>query len=269
MMYSDNELSIIMLCMKRRDGENSDVQPLNTEEWSTFMHRLIEHKMEPSILLSSFQKDIKEIGYDEEFLRRLNVLSKRGALAAMDIDDNSRKGITVLTCTSKDYPVLLRRALGSCAPAVIQYVGEIELAKLMGVIFVADREHHLKSAVWAEKIMKYIDDKLVNVYAEGYIGPESRVNIGYYNSNLSDVIKKKDIVKRLVSGKSLIIKTDVESTNSLTNLSYAWAAAYRRVVYGDKESAIKDFMLPTKDKDNVILWKNLPEDISQAASLIY
>lgn len=268
MMYSDNELSIMMLCMKRRPSESLDVKPLDAVEWSVFMQKLIDYKKTPAIILSSFQEDISEMGYGTEFLERLKVLSKRGVSIAMELDDNSRKGIATLTCTSADYPILLRREMGRYAPAVIQYAGEIELAKKMGIIFVSDKGSCSRFLGYAETVMGNLNEKLVNVYADGNIKPVSSASIGYYTKLLNEVIKNRDIFKQVIAGKSLVINADIENADENYIIKCAWSTAYKKILCGNEKAFIQDNNISVDGIENVFFQSKLPVEGYEVAKVI-
>lgn len=215
MKYTDNEMCTILLSSYIGIKEDSDMKPLTLGEWHKFVDVLVANKLEPSIAFSDDIEILKNFGYDDTFLERVKALVGRGASVAFELDEYAKRGISVTTFISKDYPVLLRRELKNKKPPVLFYAGDISLANKMGIGVVGSRQITDEGMQFTKGLVeKAVNEKLV-IYSGGAKGVDVTsqtvaLNCGgavvaYIADALIQKIKKNDIAKSIAEGKLLLI----------------------------------------------------------------
>lgn len=215
MKYTDNEMCTILLSSYIGIKEDSDMKPLTLGEWHKFVDVLVANKLEPSIAFSNEIAILKNFGYDDAFIERIKALVNRGASVAFELDEYSKRGISVITFISKDYPVLLRRELKNKKPPVLFYAGDISLANKMGIGVVGSRQITDEGMKFTKGLVeKAVNEKLV-IYSGGAKGVDVTsqtvaLNCGgavvaYIADALIQKIKKNDIAKSIAEGKLLLI----------------------------------------------------------------
>lgn len=215
MKYTDNEMCTILLSSYIGIKEDSDMKPLTLGEWHKFVDVLVANKLEPSIAFSDEIAILKNFGYDDAFIERIKALVNRGASVAFELDEYSKRGISVITFISKDYPVLLRRELKNKKPPVLFYAGDISLANKMGIGVVGSRQITDEGMQFTKGLVeKAVNEKLV-IYSGGAKGVDVTsqtvaLNCGgavvaYIADALIQKIKKNDIAKSIAEGKLLLI----------------------------------------------------------------
>ncbi len=215
MKYTDNEMCTILLSSYIGIKEDSDIKPLTLGEWHKFVDVLVANKLEPSIAFSDDIEILKNLGYDDAFIERVKTLVGRGASVAFELDEYAKRGISVTTFISKDYPVLLRRELKNKKPPVLFYAGDISLANKMGIGVVGSRQITDEGMQFTKGLVeKAVNEKLV-IYSGGAKGVDVTsqtvaLNCGgavvaYIADALIQKIKKNDIAKSIAEGKLLLI----------------------------------------------------------------
>lgn len=215
MKYTDNEMCTILLSSYIGIKEDSDIKPLTLGEWHKFVDVLVANKLEPSIAFSDDIEILKNLGYDNAFIERVKALVGRGASVAFELDEYAKRGISVTTFISKDYPVLLRRELKNKKPPVLFYAGDISLANKMGIGVVGSRQITDEGMQFTKGLVeKAVNEKLV-IYSGGAKGVDVTsqtvaLNCGgavvaYIADALIQKIKKNDIAKSIAEGKLLLI----------------------------------------------------------------
>lgn len=215
MKYTDNEMCTILLSSYIGIKEDSDIKPLTLGEWHKFVDVLVANKLEPSIAFSDDIEILKNLGYDDAFIERVRALVGRGASVAFELDEYAKRGISVTTFISKDYPVLLRRELKNKKPPVLFYAGDISLANKMGIGVVGSRQITDEGMQFTKSLVeKAVNEKLV-IYSGGAKGVDVTsqtvaLNCGgavvaYIADALIQKIKKNDIAKSIAEGKLLLI----------------------------------------------------------------
>lgn len=109
MTYSENAMSVILLCSYLGIEKNDTLKPFSLGEWNLFLEDLLKIKEELSVVLSNDGSWMEKLHYSDEKLERISVLVSRGAKVAFELDNLEKKGIKVVTLVDGDYPILLRR----------------------------------------------------------------------------------------------------------------------------------------------------------------
>ena len=63
MRFSDNAMSVILLCSYIGINKESEMKPFSLGEWNIFLDRIIEKHLEPSVILAGDIKQLQELGY--------------------------------------------------------------------------------------------------------------------------------------------------------------------------------------------------------------
>jgi len=215
MKYTDNEMSIILLCSYIGVGPDFDAKPLSLGEWNKFYDALVEAKMEPKIIYEDSNENIKKLGYDDEFATRIKKLADRGAAVGFELQDYEKKGIYVTTEISKDYPVLLRRELKKKKPPVLYYAGDINLAKKVGIGVVGSRNVSLEGMEFTKELVLKATKEGMVIYSGGAKGVDTAsetvaLNAGgavvsYIADSLVSKIKNTNVASSIAMGKMLLL----------------------------------------------------------------
>ena len=78
MNFSNNAISAILLCSYIGINKDDALKPLSLGEWNEFLDKLIEMKLEPSIILSNDTTELKKMSYSDDFIDRITALAARG-----------------------------------------------------------------------------------------------------------------------------------------------------------------------------------------------
>ena len=241
MKFSDNAMSVILLCSYIGIKKDDLIKPLSLGEWNQFLEKIIEMKMEPNVVLQKDLTLLKSLNYSSEYIERIKKLVSRGGAVAFEIDDLSRKGIEIITLFDSDYPVLLKRKLKRKTPPILFYAGDIELAKKIGIAVVGSRDVDEAGINFTKKLVEKASNERLIVYSGGAKGVDSisektaiergSAVVSFIADSLISKIKKKDVLQNIMQGKLLLIsdiKPDAgfSAARAMNRNKFIYAAAY-------------------------------------------
>lgn len=241
MKFSDNAMSVILLCSYIGIKKDDLIKPLSLGEWNQFLEKIIEMKMEPNVVLQKDLTLLKSLNYSSEYIERIQKLVSRGGAVAFEIDDLSRKGIEIITLFDSDYPVLLKRKLKRKTPPILFYAGDIELAKKIGIAVVGSRDVDEAGINFTKKLVEKASSERLIVYSGGAKGVDSisektaiergSAVVSFIADSLISKIKKKDVLQNIMQGKLLLIsdiKPDAgfSAARAMNRNKFIYAAAY-------------------------------------------
>lgn len=275
MNFSDNAMSVILLCSYIGINNTEGEKPFSLGEWNTFLDKVIEMKYEPSIILQENTNILKKMKYTEEQIARIQKLVSRGGAVAFELDDLNRKGITVVTLFDADYPVLLKRKLKRKTPPVLFYAGNIALAKKIGIAVVGSRNIDEAGMEFTQRLVAKASKEKLIVYSGGARGVDTISEktaiesggavVSFLADSLLAKIKKKDILEYIIQGKLLLIsdvKPDVgfSAARAMNRNKYIYASSYGAFVVasdynegGTWNGAVEALR---NDWSKVLVWKN-------------
>ncbi len=240
MRYTDNEMSIILLCSQLGlDGE-AGVKPLSLGQWNTFLDNLIKCGLEPKVILENCQ-DIKNMGYDDLELERIKRLADRGAAVAFALDDYEKRGIHTITMLNDKYPVMLKSKLKSKKPPVLFYAGNIELASKVGIGVVGSRNLSVAGADFVSKLVDKAVEEHLMIYSGGAKGADSIAEntamakggaaVEFLADSLASKIKKKEVSQRILTGNMLLLSdylpvAGFSAARAMNRNKYIYGSAY-------------------------------------------
>lgn len=241
MKFSDNAMSAILLCSYIGINKDDIIKPFSLGEWNQFLDKVIEMKLEPSVVLSNDFAILSELKYNSNEIERIKKLVTRGGAVAFEIDDLSNKGIEVITLFDTDYPVLLKRKLKRKTPPILYYAGDINLAKKIGIAVVGSRDVNQAGMEFTRKLVARASEERLVVYSGGAKGVDSISEItaiengsavvSFIADSLIAKIKKKEVLKNISQQKLLLI-SDVKpeagfsAARAMNRNKYIYAAAY-------------------------------------------
>lgn len=241
MKFSDNAMSAILLCSYIGINKDDTTKPLSLGEWNQFLDKVIDMKLDPSVVLSNDMEMLTQLQYSSNEIERIRKLVSRGGAVAFEIDDLSNKGIEVITLFDADYPVLLKRKLKRKTPPILFYAGDINLAKKIGIAVVGSRDVDQAGMEFARKLVSRASEERLVVYSGGAKGVDSISEItaiengsavvSFIADSLSAKIKKKEVLKNILQKKLLLI-SDVKpevgfsAARAMNRNKYIYAAAY-------------------------------------------
>lgn len=241
MKFSDNAMSVILLCSYIGIKKDDLIKPLSLGEWNQFLEKIIEMKMEPNVVLQKDLTLLKSLNYSSEYIERIQKLVSRGGAVAFEVDDLSRKGIEIITLFDSDYPVLLKRKLKRKTPPILFYAGDIELAKKIGIAVVGSRDVDEAGINFTKKLVEKASSERLIVYSGGAKGVDSisektaiergSAVVSFIADSLISKIKKKDVLQNIMQGKLLLIsdiKPDAgfSAARAMNRNKFIYAAAY-------------------------------------------
>ncbi|BCJ92903.1 DNA protecting protein DprA [Anaerocolumna cellulosilytica] len=241
MKFSDNAMSAILLCSYIGINKDDTAKPFSLGEWNQFLDKVIDMKLDPSVVLSNDMGMLTRLKYSSNEIERIKKLVSRGGAVAFEIDDLSNKGIEVITLFDADYPVLLKRKLKRKTPPILFYAGDINLAKKIGIAVVGSRDVDQAGMEFTRKLVSRASEERLVVYSGGAKGVDSISEItaiengsavvSFIADSLSAKIKKKEVLKNILQQKLLLI-SDVKpeagfsAARAMNRNKYIYAAAY-------------------------------------------
>lgn len=241
MKFSDNAMSAILLCSYIGINKDDTTKPFSLGEWNQFLDKVIDMKLDPSVVLSNDMGMLTQLKYSSNEIERIKKLVSRGGAVAFEIDDLSNKGIKVITLFDADYPVLLKRKLKRKTPPILFYAGDINLAKKIGIAVVGSRDVDQAGMEFTRKLVSRASEERLVVYSGGAKGVDSISEItaiengsavvSFIADSLSAKIKKKEVLKNILQQKLLLI-SDVKpeagfsAARAMNRNKYIYAAAY-------------------------------------------
>jgi predicted Rossmann fold nucleotide-binding protein DprA/Smf involved in DNA uptake len=241
MKFSDNAMSAILLCSYIGINKDDTAKPFSLGEWNQFLDKVIDMKLDPSVVLSNDMGMLTQLKYSSNEIERIKKLVLRGGAVAFEIDDLSNKGIEVITLFDADYPVLLKRKLKRKTPPILFYAGDINLAKKIGIAVVGSRDVDQTGMEFTRKLVSRASEERLVVYSGGAKGVDSISEItaiengsavvSFIADSLSAKIKKKEVLKNILQQKLLLI-SDVKpeagfsAARAMNRNKYIYAAAY-------------------------------------------
>lgn len=241
MGYSNNAMSIILLCSYIGIDKNDTMKPFSLGEWNQFLNKVIEMHCEPSIVLSGDLSVLKELQYTNDDINRIKKLASRGAAVAFELENLSKKGIGVVTLLDDEYPVLLRSKLKKKAPPVLYYAGDIELAGNIGIAVVGSRNISQEGIEFTKELVRRASLERLVVYSGGAKGVDSIAEktaienggavVSFIADSLLERIKKKEILDWLIGGKILLVsdvkpETGFSAARAMNRNKYIYASSY-------------------------------------------
>lgn len=241
MKFTDNEMSVILLCSYIGITKKSDIKPLSLKQWNEFLEAILKAKLEPSIVFDSSGLDLKNMGYDQQFIENINKLVDRGAAVSFELQEYEKKGINVITEINKNYPIMLKRELKNKKPPVLFYSGDIMLAKKIGIGVVGSRNVSDKGIEFAKELVLKASKENLIIYSGGAKGVDTisetvALNTGsavvsYIADSLISRIKKPAVTSNIASGSMLLLsdrKPDVgfSAGRAMVRNKYIYGSAY-------------------------------------------
>lgn len=241
MKFSDNAMSVILLCSYVGISKEDEPKPFSLGEWNDFLEKIIEKKLEPAVILKRDSGILNELNYNEKETERIEKLVSRGGAVALELDNLSSRGIEAVTLFDADYPVLLKRKLKRKTPPVLFYAGDINLAKKIGIAVVGSRNVNQEGMDFTRELVRRASEERLVVYSGGAKGVDSisestaiqygSAVVSFIADSLIAKIKKKEIIDYIMQGKLLLI-SDVKpdagfsAVRAMNRNKYIYAAAY-------------------------------------------
>lgn len=241
MKYTDNEMSVILLCSYIGVSKDLNVKPLSLGEWNKFFDLILKAKLEPRIVFNSDGLDLKNMGYDQQFIERVNKLVDRGAAVSFELQEYEKKGINVVTEINKDYPIMLKRQLKKKKPPILFYSGDLSLAKKVGIGVVGSRNISTEGFNFTKDLVEKASKENLIIYSGGAKGVDTTsetvaLNTGgavvsYIADSLVSKIKKPAVASNIANGAMLLLsdqKPDAgfSAGRAMNRNKYIYASAY-------------------------------------------
>ena len=208
MTYSENAMSVILLCSYLGIEKNDSLKPFSLGEWNLFLDDILKVKEEPSIVFSDDSSWKERLHYSDGQIERINGLISRGARVAFELDRLEKRGIKVVTLVDSDYPVLLRRKLKKKTPPLLFYAGNLELAKKIGIAVVGSRNADDECIGFTKRLVEKASGEKLIVYSGGARGIDSISETTALNSggavvsfvadSLLSKIKKQETIRSII-----------------------------------------------------------------------
>lgn len=275
MTYSENAMSIILLCSYLGIDKNDSLKPFSLGEWNSFLDDIMGIKEELSIVFSKDNSWKEKLHYSDEQSERINALISRSVKMAFELDSLERKGIKVVTLCDAEYPVLLRRKLKKKTPPVLFCAGNLELAKKIGIAVVGSRNVDDDGIEFTKKLVEKASKEKLIIYSGGARGVDSVSETTALNSggavvsfvadSLLKKIRKQETIEHIMKGRLLLVsdvKPDVgfSVARAMNRNKYIYASAYGAFVIesdynkgGTWSGAIESIR---NDYTRTLIWNN-------------
>lgn len=241
MKYTDNEISVILLCSYIGVSKDLNVKPLSLGEWNKLFDLILKAKLEPRIVFNSDGLDLKNMGYDQQFVERVNKLVDRGAAFSFEIQEYEKKGINVVTEINKDYPIMLKRQLKKKKPPILFYSGDLSLANKVGIGVVGSRNISTEGFDFTKDLVEKASKEKLIIYSGGAKGVDETAEtvalntggavVSYIADSLVSKIKKPAVASNIANGSMLLLsdqKPDAgfSAGRAMNRNKYIYASAY-------------------------------------------
>lgn len=241
MKYTDNEMCVVLLNSYIGLSADSEVKPLTLGEWSKFFDALLKAKVEPCIVYNSDGQDLKNLGYDQAFVDRINRLVDRGAAVGFELQEYEKKGIHLVTEINKNYPIRLKKQLQKKKPPILFYSGNLELANKVGIGVVGSRNVGEDGITFTKELVQKASNEKLIVFSGGAKGVDTisesvALNSGgavvsFVADSLTSKIKKAAISSTIANGSVLLLsdqKPDVGFSvgRAMNRNKFIYASAY-------------------------------------------
>lgn len=241
MKFSDNAMSAILLCSYIGINKEDTTKPFSLGEWNRFLDKVIDMKLDPSVVLRKDLDILAQLKYNSSEIERIKKLVSRGGAVAFEINDLASKGIEVITLFDTDYPILLKRKLKRKTPPILFYAGDINLAKKIGIAVVGSRNVDQAGMEFTRELVSRAAEERLVVYSGGAKGVDTISEISaiengsavvsFIADSLIAKIKRKEVLKNILQQKLLLI-SDVKPeagfsvARAMNRNKYIYAAAY-------------------------------------------
>ncbi len=215
-MLTDNAYVTILLC-SYLGAKEGNYKPYTALQWSELGSKIINSDIgEPASLLNMDRESIiNNIKISGEEADRIVRLLSRGANMAFMLEDMSRKGISIVTRSDKEYPKKLKSILKKHSPPVIYYCGDLTLANKVGIGIVGSRSIDDDGTSFTKQLAERATEENLAIFSGGAKGVDTisettaLSNGGHVVSILADSLSrkiiKKDIRDNVLSGKQLLL----------------------------------------------------------------
>ena len=125
MTISADSQAILLLCSHLGLPSDSDITPLTLKDWNPLAKKLLGLSLRPESLLGRSLEDLQNLlSIRQEEAERLACLLERSGTLAIELEQLSSFGISVLTRADPEYPARYRQRLKDSAPTVHFYAGD-------------------------------------------------------------------------------------------------------------------------------------------------
>ena len=238
--------AVLLLTTSLGDSQIDATTPLTPTEWGEFATWMREHDLDPGDLLHSDLDDSLSVwNHPDVTISRIRRLLNRGAALGFVLEKWERAGLWVLTRGDSNYPRLLKRRLGSRAPAILFGCGSVDLLNMSSIAIVGSRHAANSDLGFAEELGRHVADCNELVVSGGAAGidhaamfgalsADGRV-IGVLAENLLRATTSAEYRKHLLAGNlALVSPTDPESrftvANAMARNKYIYCLAHDAIV---------------------------------------
>lgn len=241
MKFSDNAMSAILLCSYIGINSSDACKPLTMKEWNELLDRVVQYGQQPSVVMGQGQNFLKEAGYSQEYIERIQRLVFRGGTVAFELDDLEGKGIDIVTMFDADYPVLMKRRLKRKIPPVLFYSGDIGLAKKIGIGVAGSRNVDDEGIRFTRNLVEKAAEERLVVYSGGAKGVDAAAEkaaiesgsaaVSFLAESMLSKMNKKDILDSIINKRRLLlsdIKPDAgfSPARAMNRNKYIYTSSY-------------------------------------------
>ena len=192
------------------------VTPVEINEWAYIEGRLNEKGKTPSVILGFGAEDFKStFGFDDaKATRMMRLLSRRNAVVA-ETERYASVGINTVTRFDSEYPHALKSKLGSAAPTMLYYAGDISATKNECIGIVGSRNVTEFDNDFVAEITRTSVNNGFSVVTGGAQGVDAvaadtavkngGIVVEYLADAMSRKIKSKIVQKRIRNGQLLML----------------------------------------------------------------
>ena len=145
--------AVLLLTAHLPKAPKGSARPLTPTEWGRFAEWLQKHSLRPEHLLTGEPRVMLGELADKSVTReRVLELLERGGALMLAVERWLRAGLWIMTRADGDYPLRLKRRLGSSSPAVLFGCGNRHLLNAGGLAVVGSRKAVEADLMYARKI---------------------------------------------------------------------------------------------------------------------
>ena len=166
-LLTEDTKVIMLLCASFE--KNSPEKQLSLSEYALIVRWLIEAKKRPVDLLNK-ENLVEASKYSEIDIKRLDYLIGRGIKLGFALEEWQRNGLSIISRSDKDYPILYKKHLKDKCPPFLFCAGNLSLLNKGGMCIVGSRNVDKEGADFAKKIAKICSNNGISVISGGARG---------------------------------------------------------------------------------------------------
>ena len=211
---------MLLLCtdLALRNREET-VKAYTVSQWANLADRLLQNKLTPKDLFDINEEVFKkQLFMPEDEIKRIELLLSRAGQFGIELSALREKGISVITRSDPEYPIVLKNKLKKQAPPVLFYAGNLSLINNKGVAIVGSREIDEKALSFTKDLSRRCTNDGLNIVSGGARGVDSvaeniaihedGITVIFVADSLEKKVKQKETRQAIMRNQTVILSSN-------------------------------------------------------------